>query len=360
MKNTNCKILFGCVSVLTMLALSACKGKDAGEQVTYVKTEVVAETSGSGQVSYPARTKASDEVNASFRVSGQIARMCVSEGDHVSRGQLLAVMDSRDYQVQLNATQAEYQQVKADAERIIAMYDEGNTTASNYDKARFGLQQIEQKLANHRNQLADTKLYSPIDGYVQSVLHEGGETVSAGMPVVALFSSQNVEVELNISAFDYANRDRMTSVTCKFDLIDEEFPMKIESISAEANASRLYTVRLRFMGDYDHSRITPGMTAMVYVNIDGGDDTPSDLSIPSTALLEKGGKTYVMVYDAKSGKVSQRGVEVESLDSKGRAKIRSGVKAGDEIVIAGVHHISDGQSVRPVAKTSESNVGGLL
>ena len=203
------------IVLLSVLIICGCdKQKAPTENVPYVKTDVVRNTSRVNNLTFPGKTKSADDINVSFRVSGPIMRVYVKAGDHVRKGQLLATMDPRDYQTQLNATQAEYASIKADAERIIAMYNEESTTASNYDKARYGLEQITQKLNNHRNQLADTKLYSPIDGYVQEVLHEGGETVSAGMPIISMFGSGTLEVEINVPAYDYANRDRMNSTCC--------------------------------------------------------------------------------------------------------------------------------------------------
>ncbi len=349
------------IALSSLLLLTSCKSKDeVKEKIQYVKTESVQSANKINCVNFPGKTKSADNVNVSFRISGPISKIYVKTGDHVKKGQLIATMDPRDYQVQLNATQAEYKSIKADAERIIAMYQEGNTTASNYDKARYGLDQISQKLSNHQNQLADTKLYSPIDGYIQDVLHEGGETVSAGLPIVSMFGSSTLEIEINISAFDYANRDRLNNIYCKFDLMpDDTFPLYISSISSEANANQLYTVRLRFSGAYDRSKITPGMTTMVYVNIDNG-NSGNNINIPTTALVEDSGYQKVFVYDSKSSTVKIHTVTVKRLYSNGKAEISDGINDGDVIVVAGVHHIIDGQKVTPLPKNSKSNVGGLL
>ena len=345
----------------SVLVWWGCDGKKAPtENIPYVKTEVVKNENKVNNLTFPGKTKSADDINVSFRVSGPILKVYVKAGDHVKKGQLIAAMDPRDYQTQLNATQAEYASIKADAERIIAMYNEESTTASNYDKARYGLEQITQKLNNHRNQLADTKLYAPIDGYVQEVLHEGGETVSASMPIVSMFGSGTLEVEINVPAYDYANRERMSTMYCKFDLLPEEtFPLKLHSISAEANSNQLYTVRLRFMGQYDRSKITPGMTTMVYVSYDN-EASDGRVYIPSSAIVEDKGQTHVFVYDPKSETVKSRNISVERLHRNGTAEVTSGLEDGETIVTAGVHHITDGMKAKPMPKSSESNVGGLL
>lgn len=345
--------------LIALLLVSCNSKKDSDKQVQYVKTITIADASKFAEVNFPGRTKAIDDINVAFRVSGPISRILVHDGDHVSKGQVIATMDPRDYQVQLNATKAEYEQVKADAERIIALYQEGNTTASNYDKARYGLTQITQKLNNHRNQLADTQLRAPMNGYIQDVLHEAGETVSAGLPVISMFGSSALEVEISISAYDYANRDRLNSAYCVFDLLPgEKFPLKVASISAEANASQLYTVRFQFAGPYDKTKITPGMTTIVYATVDN--DAVDNQLIPVSAILEEEGTQYVYVYIKETGTVKKINVAVKRLHNDGMAEISAGLHDSDEVVVAGVHHLTDGMKVTPLPKTSKSNVGGLL
>ena len=353
---------FYIVALLTMaMGIVSCGQKKAEEDNRpLVEVVEVKDINSGGLTTFTGKTKATEEVNLSFRVSGQIQRILVNEGDRVSKGQVVAEMDSRDYQVQLTATQAEYEQVKADAERVMALYAEGNTTASNNDKARYGLEQMSQKLANHRNQLNDTKLRSTINGYVQSKLHEAGETVGAGMPVLSVFGSGSPEVEINISASDYADLDRFTNIYCKFDITGEEkFPLNVAYTSKEANSSQLYTVRLKFSNGTGDMKITPGMTTMVYAETDG-ERTSGVTDIRSSAVLKTESGTVAFVYDDKTGTVQMKSVNVAEINRNGTMRIDKGLKAGEKVVISGVNYISDGQKVRLLEKPAKSNVGGLL
>lgn len=118
----------------------------------------------------------------------------------------MAEMDSRDYQVQLDATEAEYMRIKSEADRVIALYADSVSTADAYDKARYGLKQIAAKYENARNQLADTKIYAPFDGYVQNRLFDPPTVVAAGMPVLTFVSGGRPEIEINIPASTYVRR----------------------------------------------------------------------------------------------------------------------------------------------------------
>ncbi len=342
---------------LALLCVCCTNKEEKVESEQYVKTETVGVSNQLSTLTFPGKTRTTEEVNVAFKLAGTLSRVPVNEGDYVSKGQLIAELDPRDYLVQLAATKAEYAMIKADASRVISMYSEGNTTASNYDKARYGLQQIEQKLIHHQNQVADTKIYAPISGYIQTKLHKAGETIGQGMPVVSMFSGGGVEIEVYLPAKDFANRDKLTNCYCTFDIMpDEKFPLELVRVNPEANSSQLFSVRFRIKGNYNRKNINPGMSTLVYANM--ATETKSDVNIPTSAIVNKNGKTFVYVY--KDGVVKRRNIEVDNLMSNGTTNIASGLSNGDVIVTAGVHQLTDGQKVKPLPEKSKSNIGGLL
>ena len=115
--------LIGLCLLLAMMASCDSKQVPADSVPTVSVADVVAVGDGNA-LTFTGRTKSASEVNLAFRVSGPIRNVLVKEGEHVSKGQVVAELDSRDYAVQLEATRAEYEHVKADAERIMALYAE--------------------------------------------------------------------------------------------------------------------------------------------------------------------------------------------------------------------------------------------
>ena len=347
------------VLCLSLMIMTGCGDKKTGNEVLRkVNVAEAVSADGGEAVSFPATTRAVEEVNVSFRVSGPLTKVTVNEGDYVRKGQVLAVMDPRDYQLQLAATQAEYDRIKGDAERVIAMYKEGTTTAQNYDQARYGLRQMTQKLANHRNQLADTRLVSPVAGYVKEKLHEAGETVSAGMPIVTVSSGDRIEVEINVSASDYARLGQLTDFRCSIDALGgNSMPLERIRTSAVANATQLYTVRFAIKGNYNRKLLTPGMSALVKALSAKGSCT--DVTIPSSAIMNKDGRTSVFIFSEQSKKVTRKDVEVKTMKLDGMAQV-TGLSAGEKVVTTGVRYLTDGQQVEPMKATSATNIGGML
>ena len=74
-------------------------------------------------MTYPGRVKAAADVDLAFRVAGPIIRIPVQVGSFVRKGEVIAEIDPRDYELQYKATEAEYKQIKSEAERVIELYN---------------------------------------------------------------------------------------------------------------------------------------------------------------------------------------------------------------------------------------------
>ncbi len=268
-------------------------------------------------------------------------------------------MDSRDYALQLAATEAEYKQVKAEAERVIRLYEKQSVSENDYDKAVSGLQQITAKYNAHRNALADTRLTAPFDGYVQKIHYDAGETVAAGMPVVSLISSSAPEVEINIPASEFIRSDEFETYRCSSEIYpDREFPLELVSISRKANLNQLYTARLRFLPTGPDTPLTPGMSVMVTIGLRGG--TTGAVKIPLSAMLEHDGTPAVWVYNPADSTVALRKIRPSAISRDGILTVTGGLHAGEQVVSAGVHALKENDKVKPLPAATSTNVGGLL
>lgn len=349
--------VFTCLVMFTgMLSLACDRGQLLPAEPVFVRTELVEPDNGRNIVTYPGRVKPGAEANAAFRVAGTISFIPVEVGDFVKKGQTIAILDDRDYRTQLEATQAEYDRVSADANRVIELFKRGSASASENDKATYGLQQITAKLEAHKNALADTRLKAPFDGYVQKRMFEPGETVGAGMQVISLVGSKKPEIEINIAASDFIRRKSAISYTARVDAIPgKEFPMEVTGVAPKGNLNQLYTVRLKFLDEKLNELLTPGMTADVIIKFAV---TNNDrFTIPLSALVRDKGKCYVWVI--KNGKVSKRPIEIINITGDGKVVATSGLNNDYIIVTAGIHSLKEGMQVRQLDPMSVSNLGNI-
>lgn len=349
-----CAILMGLI-----ILLAGCKDfRQENRVVRSVKADTVKVYNLTGSTTFPGKVVASSDINLAFRVSGPILRMNADVGSSVRKGQVIAQIDPRDYEVQLAATEAEYNRIKNEAERITELYEKRTVTPNDYDKARFGYQQIAAKLEAHRNELKDTRLLAPADGYIQERLFEPGETVSAGMPVISMISTGASEVEINIPSSDYIRRDNFDSYYCMADIFPgDTFPLELIGITRKANVNQLYTMRFR-LNEGDSDRPGPGMSTMVTIRYKV-EDTQT-VKIPLSSLFHSNQRSMVWIFEPASETVSARPVTISQILTDGTAVVSSGLNAGEIVLSAGVHSVKEGEKVKLLPSVSPTNVGGML
>jgi len=329
------------------------------ESLKTVKTDTVKVWKNTETVSFTGKVRATSNINLAFRISGVITKINAYEGDFVRKGDVLAEMDSRDYALQFAATEAEYQQIKEQAERVIRLYEKGSVTQSDYDKATSGLKQITSKYNAHKNALNDTKLLAPFDGYIQKLYYTHNETIAAGMPVFALISKGVPEMEVQLPASIALYSSNFQSFSCEMDAYPHKiFPLDFIAITHEANLNQLYTLRLKFRTSEERNLPSPGLSATVNINLKGSDSV--QLFVPFAAVFDKEGETMIWKYDTVTHQVSAIRIIIHEVIKNGSALISGNIQAGDIISSAGIHVLQEGERVKPLPVISGTNVGGIL
>lgn len=354
------KNLRNSVFLLFCLALLAgCAGNNNGktEIIRKVTIEPVQQADSVSVRSFSGIIKEAAEVNVAFRVAGPIQKILVKEGDYVHAGQVIAQMDTRDYEIQLAAAQAQYEQVKAEADRVIELHNRESVAGNDYDKAVSGLKMVEAKLKNAKDQLNDTKLTAPVSGYIQKVNFLENELVDAGMPVASMIDVGHYQVELEIPVSLYVERENIVSFSGFQPAVSaEKFPLQLLSYSRKASNNQLYKVQLR-INPASQPKLAPGMD--VQVNMLLKSNAEPQACVPLSALFNEGGKTYVWVYQS-GGRVQKREVVTGKLTGDGRIRVENGLQVDEQVVIAGVNQLNENEQVEPLEPVAETNIGGLL
>ena len=354
-------IVCACITAL----LSACSSEKNGTADTTsqpVRVDTVKLSCSNTVLQFPGKVKTSLDAAMSFKVAGRIKKIFVDEGSTVRKGQLIAELDDTDYRIQLEATEAEYAQIKAQADRVIALYDDNGATPNDYDKAVYGLRQITAKRNAHREQLGYTKIYAPFDGKVQSKLFNDHETVAAGMPVLTLIGGSQPEVEIFLSAADYMERSRIAQYFCEFSVIPGmKFPLKVIRVAPQANANQLYSMRLSITNPDKGTMPSPGMSTLVTAVYKASDNGSMSLIVPSGAVFNTDKQEWVYVYDTSKHTISRREVRLVQLLSNEQSIVSSStLRVGDIVIASGTHSLKEGEMVTPINPYSETNVGGIL
>lgn len=359
--------------VLVLFVLASCGDPPPTEKPPrLVRALQVIASDGLAKRAFPGQAEAAQEANLSFRVSGQLLDRPVDVGDAVEVGAVLARLDAADFQNAVGAAEG----VLQEAEAILAKTEADFQRATNVqreDSGAISQRAVDRNLAARdaaraavaasrsafniaRDRLSYATLTAPFSGEVVATYVEGFEIVVAKEPIVRLVDRSGIEFVIDVPEASISYADYVTSAVVRFDAHpDLEVPARVKEIAREARGStRTFPVTLA-MDQPDSFDILPGMAGNAFVIARLPDAAPeTGINVPAAALFSSGDleKSYVWVVD--NNVLAKREVTVSRPSDFG-VLVQSGLEAGEWIVTAGVNMLSDGETVRVMDATAESD-----
>jgi RND family efflux transporter MFP subunit len=334
---------------------------------------VVARPASQGQdLVLPGETAAWYESTIYARVNGYVSKWLVDIGDHVRKGDVLAVIETPELDAELEAAKA---QLKSSQSQVVARQAEAEfskTTNERWRDSPKGVvseQERESKKADYESSLA--RLYSanaqvnldkskvdqyaalaefkqvkaPFDGTITERKIDVGNLVTAGSgstttPLYRMAQTDPLRVFVDVP--QSAAGELMTSgVPAEIrapGAVGDVFSGKIAR-SAESINTQARTMRVEVDMPNANHRLVPGM----YVNVAFSLPARGQVEVPSAALIFKSSGTQVARVD-DSGKISFETVSI-ARDDGSMVELSSGVKPGERLVLNISSQIATGQTV---------------
>jgi len=361
--------LAGLVSLACLVGLSACKPpENRPEPVRAVKLLQIQASDVHAGVEFAGEVRARVESRLGFRVAGKLVARHVELGQRLKPGQRLADLDPRDYELaadaaraQVRAAQTQLELAQADFKRYRELKDQSFISGAELERRETTLKaaqaQWDQAQAQSRaqaNQLGYTRLMADSGGVVTAIEAEVGQVLAAGTPVVRVAQEGANDVVIALPEDKLGLLKVGQTVAVKPWGTGPETKAQVRDIAASADAvTRTFTVKLSLpKGD----GLPLGSTVQVVLpRTDVWSRQPA-IQLPTSALRQEGGKTAVWVLDAASMTVRLQAIEIGTADGN-QVVVSSGLQAGQEVVVAGVHVLSPGQKVTRYVPATVSPLG---
>lgn len=287
----------------------------------------------------PLEARAEAQVIA--KVSGVALQVMVEEGQPVRAGQTLVRLDSARSALVAAQTAASLRKLEANYARSTQLAEQKLVSANDNDQLRFDL---ENARAAHRAanlELAYAAVTAPISGVIASRAIKPGNFVQINTPIMRIVDVSRLEAVLNVPERELATLKPGLPVRLAVDALPgRSFTGQVDRISPVVDSgSGTFRVVCSFE---DGSQLRPGMFGRIRIDYDQRTDA---LVVPRTALLEDEGDPAVFVVRGK--KSARVPVKLGYLDGEW-AEIRSGVKPGEQVVVAGKAALRDGTDVQVI------------
>lgn len=362
------KILFFAAIAATLVSC----GKSGGGRPNFGDNEypvvTVGTTSSSSQQTFPASIKGVQDVQISPKVQGFITQVNVREGQTVSAGQVLFVIDNVTYQSQVrqmqascNTAQAACNTAKLSYENAQKLYEgkvigefELQSAINSYESAKASLAQAQAGLASAKESLSFCYVKSPASGIIGTLPFKKGALVNTASVLTTVSNNSSMEVYFSMTERDVLE---MTKTAGSQNAALDGIP----SVKLQLSDGTIYNHEgkvTKMSGVIDQATGTVQMIA-VFPNPEkllksGGSGSiliphsnASAIVIPQSCVMEVQNKKFVYTL-GKDNKVQYTEISVAPQNDGINYVVTDGLKVGDKYVTNGITKLSDQMVIVPI------------
>jgi RND family efflux transporter MFP subunit len=359
-------------TLYVMRAVSASRGPEV-ETVRATVTQTGGSSPGSAILTASGYVVARRKAVVSAKIQGRLAELRVEEGSRVREGELIARLESNDYEAQVRRAQASVQRAEADlsearrqaalAERLaadkIVSRDQVEVAQSRVQIAEASLAQAGAEVGFAQAQLANTRILAPFTGTVVKKMAEVGESVAPIPPgvnistssgaVVALADLETLEVEADVAESNVAKlREGQPAEVTVEAFPDRRYRAVLRQVIPTADRTKA-TVQVKVTILDKDLDLKPEMSSKVTFLepesplVAGAAPAPPVVKVPAPAVVKRGDRT--VVFEVQGGTVRERAITAGP-EREGQVEVKQGLAGGESLVARPPEGMRDGDAVR--------------
>ncbi|RGM48816.1 MULTISPECIES: efflux RND transporter periplasmic adaptor subunit [Bacteroides] len=309
-----------------------------GKQVLNVNAKIVKPQLLKDEILISGSLLPDEEVDLSFETSGKIVEINFEEGTFVKKGQLLAKVNDRPLQAQLQRLVSQLKLAEDRVFRQNALLERDAVSKEAYEQVKTDLATLNADIELVKANILQTELRAPFDGVIGLRQVSVGTYASPSTIVAKLTKISPLKVEFAVPE-RYAN-DVKTGAGLNFTL---EGKLNAFYATVYARESKIdpttHTLTIRALYPNTNGSVLPGRYASIRLN---KDEIKDALAVPSEAIVPEMGKDKVFLY--KSGKAQP--VEITTgIRTEAEVQVLQGLQVGDTIIVSGTLQLRTGLPV---------------
>ena len=270
-----------------------------------------------------------EEVDLSFETSGKIVSIKFTEGTRVKKGDLLAKINDRPLQAQLEKLLAQKKLTEAKVFREKSLLEKDAISQESYDQIVTELQTIEADINLIEARISETELRAPFDGIIGLRYLSEGSYATPATKIAKLIKISPLKIEFSIPE-KYASEIRIGyPVTFTVAGLNTNFKATVYAVDPKIDIDTR-TIVLRALYPNSREELKSGAFASISLVLS---QIENAVSIPTEALIPEMEGEKVFIY--KAGKASTVKVQT-GLRTESRIQITKGLNFGDTLLVTGI------------------------
>ena len=281
--------------------------------------------------------------------SGILTNVYVTEGQNVTKGQVLARIDDGGLSQQLAQLKIQANLAKTTFERQQRLWDQKIGSEIQYLQAKSSYESQQEAINQLQQQINKTTVRAPFNGTIDDVITEKGSVVGAGQtPLMQIVNLDNMYIETDVPESYVSDVTKGKDVNVEFPVLGKSLDTKIRQAGDVINpANRTFKVEIGVPNK--DKNIKPNLTARLKIN-----DYTNDKAIlvPQSIISENAdGEQYA--YVVKDKKENGEGVVNKIIIKTGKTQgdvieVLEGIQNGAELILEGARSVKDGQTVKVI------------
>jgi membrane fusion protein (multidrug efflux system) len=314
------------------------------------------------QTTYPATIKGVQDVEIRPKTSGFLTQINVKEGQTVSAGQTLFVIDNETFQAQVrqaqaavntaqqqvNTAQLTYENTKQLHENKVVGDYELQTSQNTFESAKAQLAQAKASLAAAKEALSFCYVKSPASGVVGTLPYKKGALVSGSNVLTSVANISSMDIYFSVTekeAMVLSQRGLASLPPVKLKLADGSIYAHEGKVARMSGIVDQATGSVQLVASFSNPErlLKSGGTGTIIIPRLAN----SAIIIPQAAVSEVQNKKFVYTL-GEGNKVKYTEIKVDPQDDGNNYIVTEGLKAGDKYVTNGITKLNDGMEIVPI------------
>lgn len=319
-----------------------------GDEKKAIPVEVmnIGQNSFSHFVSLYGEVASDQDVDMSPKAMGLVKSVSVTEGQRVSKGQLLASLDNDIVNKRLKEANDSYEFIKTIFEKQKRVWEKNVGSEVEYLKAKNDMENMENRIAILKEELSNMRIVAPFSGVIDKVYIKEGEMASPNFPAFHIVSESDLKVRADVSESISYRLNKGENAEVYFPDLDlDTLNLKISAISKSIDkANRTVSVFVDLPKSV-YNKVKPSMLASVRFKTAQID---SALTLPTNLLQQEGTTDYVYVAKKNSdGKlIADKKIVVKGKSYGGISEILGGLKPTEDVITVGYEGLKEGDLIK--------------
>ena len=309
-----------------------------GKQVLNVNAKVIKPQSLTDEFTTTGVLLPDEEVDLSFETSGKIVEINFEEGTAVKKGQLLAKVNDRQLQAQLQRLVSQLKLAEDRVFRQDALLKRDAVSKEAYEQVKTDLATLNADIEIIKTNIELTELRAPFDGIIGLRQVSVGTYASPTTVVAKLTKIAPLKVEFSVPERYAKQIKKGTNLNFSVEGTLDAFGAQVYAVESAIDPN-LHHFTARALYPNVHHTLLPGRYASVLLK---KEEIPNAIAIPTEAIVPEMGKDKVYLY--KSGKAEPVDI-ITGISTASEVQAIRGLHIGDTIITSGTLQLRTGLAV---------------